>query len=343
MKKLSKRMLSLFLSVAMVVTMLPVFAMTSPVTANATEMSQGYYEYINSKSEYTSRINSGVYTAESGVSWDDTEGAVKLNGGKLRINIQNDNPWKNVSQSTGFSLSFDFKHINGNGQGENSRIIDINDGTTTNTFAYNGGYYKPNFWDEYFQSIILAKVDNKETRFYANDAGNSNYCDYKTSEFCGYYDEWHNVTLSMGSDCRLSLYFDGVLRCTYKSNYSDVFTANNHAASTTEIVNGVSNMKYIDIGRAIYNDPYWYGYVRNVRMYGHEIGSNTGTSQSVSPSDTSWNLVSSSKFAYNTDEANQNNCPYSSWTSGNVTSDVQTTDGSDNIISWFSNSVGNKC
>lgn len=234
--KFSKRILSLFLSALMVVTSVPVFAVTTSAAAinNAYGLVGSYF---------TENVTDGV-TDNKGVTWDASIGAAEFNGSSY-LSLKG-TPLSSVSSSTGFAVSVDvYKRSNDLSM---NRIFDFNDGSQVNSIAFNAGSTTNNPSEQY---MGIYKVNNTEVRYTASDDLLANAKDYA----------WHNILISVSPDGTYTCYVDGVARAV------------NAAAATpsaADIMNVFSSLTTYYIGRSIYTgqwDGFFNGYMRNLYLF----------------------------------------------------------------------------
>lgn len=236
------------------------------------QIAVGTASYLTDEASFDKFISDGTATKTGTVTWDSTENAAYFNGGYL---VVNDNPLKSANNSTGFTISFDYKRLSTNE--DNSRMIDINDGTTTNTFAINAGSDSENNWR---RLLTLAKVGGTESNMYANDLGNGDYCTYTTSGICAENPhDWHNLTVIMDASGYYSYYFDGVLRGTFRNDYNTIGLSN--GVTPTQIKNQMASMTQVNIGKAIYNDPTFKGYIKNVHIVAQDVNDTLSTNATI--------------------------------------------------------------
>ena len=255
MKKTSKRILSVLMAAVMVAASIPafsVFAYPSPVTEDEV------YEYLTDKANFQSSANMSIH---SGVSWNDSENAAYFNGGDNTAYIDLTNqPFKNITPNTGFTISFDIKRNSGNK--EYARILDFSDGSTNNYFAINAGQ---NSKDTRY--CVFTRLNNTEKRYYANggsdgdelytikDSSNNNI-NFLSSESDG---QWHNIKVSMfkiGDAGRVFYSVDNKLYYVYSC-------ANNF----DDYLNSFKNYTHYYVGWSIFDDPNLDGYVKNLKIY----------------------------------------------------------------------------
>ncbi len=257
MKTISKRILSVFLSAVMVVTMLPTFVFTAFAAGNDSKGLVGSY--------LSKDVTTGIKT-NSNVTWDDKEKAAYFSGNESYLLLEG-TPMKNVSAETGFAVSFDVKRADNNGT--MARVFDFSNGTSASTFALNSG--STGSWERY---ITLAKPNGSELRYYANDFANTTYCDPASSS--NWLDEekpnvWYNITVSMSPSGQYSYYIDGELKATFKADYYNTQT---NKITPEAIMNAFSGFSSYCIGTSVYQltgttDGYFSGYIKNVKLYDH--------------------------------------------------------------------------
>ncbi|MCH5320972.1 MAG: hypothetical protein J1E36_04370, partial [Eubacterium sp.] len=256
--KFSKRILSAFLSILMVVTTIPAFAIVAKADPSPTGLVGSYL----SKDATT-----GIDKSRSvgNVTWDANEHAAYFDGNSYIV--LEGAPMASVTASTGFAISFDYKRSADNP--DNGRILDFNSGSDYNSFAINGGTPNQNEWR---RLMTLAKVNGVESSYYANDFGNTDYCTWQGTAFPPeeQADTWYNVTVSMAPSGEYSYYINGVLRGTFRSNYN-IHGVSNGVVPTT-ISDSFTTFNNYMIGKAIYStDPGFKGYVKNVKLYDRPV------------------------------------------------------------------------
>lgn len=238
--KFSKRILSLFLSVLMVATSVPVFAVTSSAAANNAYGLVGTY--------LTDNVTDGIKVNE-GVTWDDSVGAANFDGDRHYL-ILNGSPLSGVSSSTGFSISVDvFKRETDLPM---TRIFDFNDGSSANTFAFNSGSSTVNTNEQY---CGIYKVNGTEVRYNASNDLIANAKDYA----------WHNILISMAPDGTYTCYVDGVARA--------VTPASNNP-SPSDIMNAFASFNQYHVGRSVYDsayDGFFNGYMKNLYLFSKPV------------------------------------------------------------------------
>ncbi len=238
--KYSKRILSLFLSVLMVVTSVPAFALTSSAAANNAYGLVGTY--------LTDNITDGIKTNE-GVTWDESIGAANFDGNSHYLALSG-TPLSGVSSSTGFSVSIDvYKKETDLPM---TRLFDFNDGTAANTVAFNSGSSTVNTYEQY---CGIYKINGTEVRYNASEDLIANAKDYA----------WHNLLISMSPDGTYTVYVDGVARAT---------TAASDTPSASDIMNAFGGFTNYFIGRSVYNsdyDGFFNGYMRNLYLFSKPV------------------------------------------------------------------------
>ena len=256
---LGKRVLSIVLSVLMVVTMLPTFALTSPVTASAVNNSShlvGAY--------FTRNATDGIDT-NSNVTWDSTTNAAYFNGTNSYVQLTG-RPMAGVNSSTGFTIAFDVRldtdHTNYWG-----RILDFNNGvdasSDSNACAY---FFVAGAWgDDRLKSEVLLPGTTSASGFQPKPSFTEN--------------TFHTVVISYSSGT-LSYYIDG----------------NSVAASTTDLratqIDIFSAFTHYYLGKSAWSaDPYFEGYLRNVYLFDapltyNQVQSEVNTSGTLSDLET---------------------------------------------------------
>ena len=279
MKKISKKLFSLMLAVVMAIPTMLVL----PSASSAAVSGRISTSYLTDEASYNSLISAGGIGTKTGtVTWDSTENAAYFNGGYITIA---ENPFSGVDNSTGFTISFDFKRLGTNEN--NSRMIDINDGTDNNTFAINAGSDSDT---PYRRLLTLAKVNGTEAGYYASDTDDATYCPtYRTTKITNDTDltnVWHNLTVIMDAAGYYSYYLDGVLRGTFTNNYGS--TGNGHGLSPTSMKNQMASMTQVWLGKSIYTPPYsvyddptFKGYIKNVHLVAQDVNDTISSNTSI--------------------------------------------------------------
>ncbi|MBQ8980655.1 MAG: hypothetical protein IJ077_03500, partial [Eubacterium sp.] len=244
--RIGKKALSLLLSVLMVVTMLPTFAITA--TADQTLFGNGVMsEYLTDSTKYGF---SGTAT------WDNTEKGWRFDGSKyLKLD---DAPLSTVTTSTGFAVSFEVK-VDTND--EANKFFNFNNGTARNSMDCGS----PDWWTRYRTEIS----NGTNTRgYYTSDFTSADFCS-KTHTANGNNSyptgTWYTMTVVMNSDGSYSYYRNGTLLATFKSNYISTgngggLTDDSAAASVagaTNYIIGASNTSGSDGFK---------GYIRNFKI-----------------------------------------------------------------------------
>ncbi len=259
--KLSKKLLSAFLALMLVVTSAPLSAISAfAADSNAISVKNGVTTYL------TENVTDGVETNyNDAVVWDEDERAAYFDGtGYLELE---GTPLSGASSEDGFAISFDVKRSSSNG--DNGRIIDVANATGTDSFAINGGTESENSWRRY---MTLALVDGTEYSYYTSDFTSTSYCTYTSTNLTDETtaDTWINITVTVDPDGYYSYYVDGVLRATYDIGLytkSDTTYYADHTEAGATFGDSVAEASIYYIGRSIYPaDPYFQGYIRNVKF-----------------------------------------------------------------------------
>ena len=242
MKKLTKRIMSLMISVLLIISALPF----NTISASASE--ETIYEYLTDEN---SMLDDNI-TVNSGVSWSSTENAAYFDGTDEAYATIGNNPLAGVSAKTGFSISVDVKRSTDNN--EWARVFDFGNGQS-NYFAINGG---KNSNTRRF--CVLTKLNGSEIRYYADGGGQGtviyNYADFLANEAP---DVWHNVKVTfnkIGNEGRVYYYIDGTLYYIYGVSNYDAF-----------LDSFSSIMQTYYIGKGFYSaDGTFKGYIKNLRI-----------------------------------------------------------------------------
>jgi len=227
MKKISKKILSFLMAAAMVVTMLPTFAI--PALADAAPS--------GTKSEYSYFVNDLSGVTQSNVTWDG--GASFAGNGYAKLS---GSPLSAVTENSGFVISFDvYNTDNANAKKffkfkNSSSYIAVDSGS-------------PDWWTRYRTEIS----NGTNTRgYYTSDFTNAEYTSKQhTDSGNNSYpvNDWYNLTLVMNTDGSYSYYRDYELLATFKSNYISTGngggltdeSAASAIASATEYIVGASD------------------------------------------------------------------------------------------------------
>lgn len=255
--RIGKKALSLLLSVLMVVTMLPTFAITA--TADQTLFGNGVMsEYLTDSTKYGF---SGTAT------WDNREKGWRFDGSKyLKLD---DAPLSTVTTSTGFAVSFEVK-VDTNG--EANKFFNFNNGTARISMDCGSG----DWWTRYRTEIS----NGTNTRgYYTSDFTSADFCS-KTHTANGNDSyptgTWYTMTVVMNSDGSYSYYRNGTLLATFKSNYISTgngggLTDDSAAASVagaTNYIIGASNTSGSDGFK---------GYIRNFKIISNVASGTAGS------------------------------------------------------------------
>ncbi|MBR3149100.1 MAG: hypothetical protein IKF64_02940 [Eubacterium sp.] len=251
--RFSKKVLSIFLSAIMVVTMLPTFAITASANAvDANEHLVGQY------------LVDGLPTANvadtNGVTWYSNKNEAQFNGGSDSYIKLNENPfYGKVDSTTGFTISFDF--FKEDGIDGWARFFEISDGDTTNKrncHAIVAG-------DTDYRSLaLLLKTNGTEYGYWpaADVEGNPSYYTYSYGgNMGGQKNAWHNLTVSMDTSGNYYCYLDNVLRAQASSSY------NLKNIDTAALLNSFGTYTKLWFGADVYGDQTFKGYMKNVRFF----------------------------------------------------------------------------
>ena len=245
MRKLSKTISSLILSVLLIVASLP-FSVSVAMAGEET-----VYEYLTDEGS----LSSSVIETVNNVTWNGAEGAAYFSGDNSYLTLAND-PLAGVSAKTGFTVSIDVKR--GTNNGEWARIFDFGSGQS-NYFALNGGRNRGQSGDTR-RFCVLTKLNGSEIRYYA-DGGGQGEVIYFNSDFLATEepDVWHNIKLvftKFDNSGRLYYYIDGTLYYIYGvSNYDNFLNSFS------------SNMTTYYVGNSFYSsDGTFSGYLKNLKI-----------------------------------------------------------------------------
>lgn len=256
MKKLTKRMLSIFLSAVMVFTTVPFTALTA--YANSTDVSANlkarFFSTSNIWHDDVSGANDAMEWIAGDTNYDSTDGMHDLsNNGYLRIK-PGLNVTSGISASTGATISFAFRkdnndwhrHILSFGANQYSGSGNASSNSfyiagTTSWMANNNGY-----------------GDNSLFLGYVNDSG---------TELLNCYPDYHfevgkvyHCTITITSSA-INYYINGAHCDTLHSG--DTYTSANLTAALNSL--GTYNQNYVGIGR--WGDGTFSGSLRNMTIY----------------------------------------------------------------------------
>ena len=259
--RLGKKAISLLLSVLMVVTMLPTFAITA--MADVTQYGNGVF------SEYLTDSNK---TGMSGTAtWDNTMKAWSFNGSQyLKLD---GTPLANVTTSSGFCISFE--------------VYNTDNSLANKYFSFYNGSARismdgssPDWWTRYRTEIS----DGSSTRgYYTSDFTSSDFCS-KTHSANGNDSyptgAWYTMTVQMNTDGSYSYYRNGELLATFKSNY--VSTGNGGGLSDANAAAAVSGATNYVVGASDTNGSNGFtGYIRNFKIVSNVSSGNAGSLASL--------------------------------------------------------------
>ncbi|MBR0413010.1 MAG: hypothetical protein IJI47_05540, partial [Eubacterium sp.] len=259
--RLGKKAISLLLSVLMMVTMLPTFAITA--MADVTQYGNGVF------SEYLTDSNK---TGMSGTAtWDNTMKAWSFNGSQyLKLD---GTPLANVTTSSGFCISFE--------------VYNTDNSLANKYFSFYNGSARismdgssPDWWTRYRTEIS----DGSSTRgYYTSDFTSSDFCS-KTHSANGNDSyptgSWYTMTVQMNTDGSYSYYRNGELLATFKSNY--VSTGNGGGLSDANAAAAVSGATNYVVGASDTNGSNGFtGYIRNFKIVSNVSSGNAGSLASL--------------------------------------------------------------
>ncbi len=243
---LGKKILSVFLSVLMVVTMLPTFVITA--NADQTLFGNGVMsEYLTDSTKYGF---SGTAT------WDDTEKGWSFDGSKyLKLD---DAPLSTVTTSSGFAISFEVKLSN---TALANKFFSFKNGSAR--ISMDGG--SPDWWTRYRTEIS----NGTNTRgYYTSDFTSGDFCS-KTHTANGNdsygIGVWYTMTVVMNPDGSYSYYRNGTLLATFKSNY--ISTGNGGSLTDESAAASVAGATDYIIGASDTSGTDGFtGYIRNFKI-----------------------------------------------------------------------------
>ncbi|MBR3149451.1 MAG: leucine-rich repeat protein, partial [Eubacterium sp.] len=241
-KNFGKRFLSILLSVLMVVTMLPTFAV-----AALADDDKAVKEYMTDENK-TGFEGTATWSDEyKAWSFDGTQ-YIKLDGA----------PLSGVTATSGFAISFDVLNED---ESLNNRYFNFSDGT--NGISMVGSNTE---WVHRYRTDI--KSGDYTRRYYSSDFIDDDYC-IKTASTYGnnIYDihKWNTMTVVMTADGYYSYYKDGELVATFRNNYVD--TPNGDYVTDEDAANAIAGATdyFIGASDADANEGFK-GYIRNVKI-----------------------------------------------------------------------------
>lgn len=251
MKKMTKRMLSMFLAAVLVFTTVPFSALVAFAkrTGNDAPTSSAYL---------TNGIDD-AFTKTGEVSWDSTEKAAYFNGGTL--SISNFNALSNVSSSSAFAVSFDFKKTSANPTYGFVFQLDSGIGSNQDRFGFNAG------GSDDHRGLTYATINNSHNVYWSQDFGashtflNQNNGSWGTS-WKPENDTWYNVALFMAGG-ELQYYLNG--------NWIGTFNAPSEGSLTNaQIMDNMKNLTTLFVGKSSNSgDGTFRGYVKNLQFFSY--------------------------------------------------------------------------
>ncbi len=251
MKKMTKRMLSMFLAAVLVFTTVPFSALVAFAkrTGNDAPTSSAYL---------TNGIDD-AFTKTGEVSWDSTEKAAYFNGGTL--SISNFNALSNVSSSSAFAVSFDFKKTSANPTYGFVFQLDSGIGSNQDRFGFNAG------GSDDHRGLTYATINNSHNVYWSQDFGashtflNQNNGSWGTS-WKPENDTWYNVALFMAGG-ELQYYLNG--------NWIGTFNAPSEGSLTNaQIMDNMKNLTTLFVGKSSNSgDGTFKGYVKNLQFFSY--------------------------------------------------------------------------
>lgn len=253
--------------------------------------------YLTSESDLpTGSSSNSKMKNGGGVTWDANENAAFFHGFSWSNNNYleiTDSPFANVTASTGFALSMEFKMLWGDGEnyttsagtepsnpyiGPWSRLFsayknqeDANgntgytfeviavSGSSSTQVTYNGTatYVQPVKNENVLRTQMVYQGKNTTNVTVPENQRNNYFSDsYKDKKGEG----WHNLTLLLKSGEAPKMYIDGV-----EISITTDGTDDNYAYK--HVINDIKNWPYLCIGRSPYKrDRCFYGWVRNVMI-----------------------------------------------------------------------------
>ena len=245
--RIGKKALSLLLSVLMVVTMLPTFA----ITANAKNTVPSSHAFLNNGID-------SAFTNNGSVTWDNTEKAARFTGSNY-LSINNFDAFSNVTSSTGFAVSFEFKKNSSNPHW--GFVFALSDGTNNNRFTFNAGSNTDTEWD---RGLTFGVVNGAYNSYYSNDLANGDHCSTTGTQWKPDNDTWYTVTLYMEPSGTFDYYVNNELYGKFRSDYS---ASSNGAMNNSVLTNAMKNFTKLYVGAGATGSECLNGYIKNLRFF----------------------------------------------------------------------------
>ncbi len=243
----------------MVVTAAPLGAFVAP--AKQAEPSSSY-TYL------TSGID-GDFTNVGSVTWDGTENAARFNGSNY-LKIDNFDAFANVTSSTGFAISFDFKKTSSNPNW--GFVFALTSGNSNdNRFTFNAGSNTDNEWN---RGLTFAVVNGAYNSYYSNDFANSDHCSTTGATWKPDNDTWYNVTLHMDTTGAFTYYVNNTFMGTFRADYNN---SSNGANAGSVVENAIHNFNTLYIGCGATASECLNGYVKNITFLGCSAPNNANS------------------------------------------------------------------
>ena len=306
MKKTSKKMLAILMAAAMVITILPSFAITSVADVNNPLKAASY---LTDEGSFNALISDGFVTKTGNVSWSSSENAAYFNGGYLSLNC---NPLKTVTNASGFTISFDAKVSDMNAQ--TGSIFQLYDSTNARKyFAVNGG--SSSHWRRfaiYNNDGSHDDNNNGMTGYWTADFDNTGYCEEGGTDFSNEStlpdsNRWYNVTISMDSTGYLYYYVDGEQRAKFKTTYGGTDGA---TITPDKVKAAFASFDKLTFGHSIIpsrDNNYWLGYfngyIRDVRFYATADTNVVGVTNAIAKYEMKMDKAASEKYYTNMQNA----------------------------------------
>ena len=306
MKKTSKKMLAILMAAAMVITLLPSFAITSTADVNNPLKAASY---LTDEGSFNALISDGFITKTGNVSWSSSENAAYFNGGYLSLNC---NPLKTVTNASGFTISFDAKVTNMNAQ--TGSIFQLYDSTNARKyFAVNGGS------DSHWRRMAIYNNDGSHddngsgmSGYWTADFDNTGYCEEGGNDFSNESkipdsNRWYNVTISMDSTGYLYYYVDGEQRAKFKTTYGGTDGA---TITPDKVKAAFASFDKLTFGHSVIpsrDNNYWLGnfngYIRDIRFYATADTNVVGVTNAIAKYEMKMDKAASEKYYTNMQNA----------------------------------------